>query len=397
MSSFVEEEPVYGRAAAPSMAEVLSDPRAWSGPALDLGSVIFTERVRFEPDEIEFRAQRDAPPESMALLSGHQAGPYTESGRAFPGLPSPLEQNLKAVVVDRQRRLAVGVTQHPPTQPTIYRPATDSYEPLILDGRFRVFQNFGDVCGMSISPDGSRLAVLEWAAGPSLSVFDLETGGRQHLTSYEHAAGNETPLWSPDGRWIMVHSRPQPVIVSTESGAWARLPFTALGADWWPARGPSVVMALVGEPGAQRIAAIDLSSGVATDVGEVRLPPQPNLDPGRRFVTEPRVSADGTEALVGTTHGPSDAYQERCGSRRRVARLDLVTGRVRPMAAAFLDRGCWIERDHSRWSWLDGSGIGAPVSIQQAVRDGLNPPGPDLASQRWNPDSQTETVVTWSV
>ncbi|MFC0316518.1 TolB family protein [Gordonia phosphorivorans] len=262
---------------------------------------------------------------------------------------------------------------------------------------FTVMDNRGSsICGVDWSPDGRTLACLEWSGVGVLTLLDAQTGRRTVLTTLDKIMGNEVPRFSPDGRWILVPTS-APKLVSLDQSVSVSLPLEHAYVDWWPARGPSALFAIVGHAGSQHFGAYDLASGRFEDLGPLQLPHQPDLPETRALIHTPRVSPVGGHVLVGSWFGPPGPYQEENGSRERVAVLDVTTGQVTSPIYPWADAGSWLERDHSKWFWTGRpSTTTGPTVVAPALFNETTPfDNNDLRAHRDATD-RDELVVVWS-
>lgn len=81
--------------------------------------------------------------------------------------------------------------------------ATQIWEMNTLTGVRKVKWSFkGTPTGISVSPDGSRVAaILSFQGNPELYVLDMRSGSWRRLTKTEHDVEGQ-PTWSPDGAQI---------------------------------------------------------------------------------------------------------------------------------------------------------------------------------------------------
>lgn len=254
------------------------------------------------------------------------------------------------------------------------------------------------ISGFSVSPDGSRVAVLEFRGGADgvLSVTDIVTGARVEVTSVEHVSGNETPQWSSDGKWILLSTHPA-LLVDVDG----RRQMTFSGSDnpnltavdWWPKRGGSIIFMLSGSEGRFQVREFDLSTGTHTTISEVRLPTQPDLALWRHIMAYPKVSPVDNTVLVGISLGPPGAYQEQHGGRYRMAMLEAGTGEVRQLFEPFVD-GTPVERVHDDWRWNRVAIDPRPVTMAASVAGQLTAcPVPPTFT---NDDPQDTTLWLWT-
>ena len=249
--------------------------------------------------------------------------------------------------------------------------------------------------GLSFSPDGRRAANVECHEdGPHLVILDLVTGERRYLTALPGMAGDEPPMWSPDGRWVLVSGHRRNLLVSPTHHVMVSLdldlPYAA--ATWWPQAGNSSLMLLHGEPGNQAVSVLNLATCLRAEVARVELGPVLPGDMIAGAIWHPMMSPDGDRVLVGDTRGTSGAYQASWGACERLAVLDPRTGVVVPLSGAFVD-GTMIERDHSRWSWSAPQRPGRPIELHSTLRAAARPL--DLSGRGSEPRTQAQSLWYW--
>lgn len=361
--------PVGSPASARSNPAALVDrhgghsPLAIDPPDLDRIEFLYEESRRYE-DQSSIRS--DKPPASIWSIP-KRLGVLGSSGQ--PILPWYATNVAGAVASPAGRAIALIVEGVDPLQ---IRTVDGPEIPVSSIPDARIMQNRGfSTCGMSWSPDGRRIACLEWNGVGTLTLLDADTGARTFLTTLKGVVGNEVPVFSPDGRWILVSINAAPQLISLEDRTVVELPLKSAYLDWWPAKGPSALFALTGASDQQRCGLYDLATATLIDLGPLILPVQDDLPEGRRIVFGPRVSPDGSRVLVGTFFGPDARYQDEQGSRERVAILDISTRIVTTQTEPFVDPGRWLERVHRRWSWVSKPGTSAPTSGPTQVADEL--------------------------
>ena len=249
--------------------------------------------------------------------------------------------------------------------------------------------------GLSFSPDGRRAANVECHDdGAHLMILDLVTGERRYLTALPGMAGDEPPLWSPDGRWILVSGHRRNLLVSPTHQVMVPLdldlPYAA--AAWWPQAGASSLMLLHGEPGDQAVSVLNLATCLRAEVARVPLGPVLPDDATPGAVWHPMMSPDGDRVLVGDTRGTSGTYQASWGACERLAVLDPRTGVVVPLTSPFVE-GTMIERDHSRWSWSAPQRPGRSIELHASLRAAARPL--DLSGRGSEPRTQAQSLWYW--
>lgn len=192
-----------------------------------------------------------------------------------------------------------------------------------------------------VSPDGSRLAWLEWRHpqmpwnGTELWVAGIGANGA--LTGASRVAGGPSesvyqPGWSPDGRlffvsdrdgwWKLYHSDYQPAIVNPPAAAEFGRPQWIFETATWAFAGPSTIVVSYTTHGRWHLGVVDAATGVMSPLAL-------GLEP-REWLT-----ATETHACVvaGTTRTPDS-----------VMRIDLRSGSIETLqagAAPDLDEA-WI-------------------------------------------------------
>lgn len=363
-------------------------------PSVGDARFVFHESLRIEWDEEHARGV-PVPSASQQILTDARSKMWTDQHRPL----LPWRSGCREVSVSASARIGLLCELHAPPHPRIWPPAFDGpLDMLTLDG-FLALDTRGSICGAELSPDASRAAVLEWrhAAG-WVAIVDVRDNRRRLLTRLGTGiAGAEKPLWSPDGAWLLLNTYRSPLLVATNDGRCIELPFPGAQLDWWPARGPSTVVALHGEPGEQRLGALSLTTWTMEDLGPLELPQQPDLPAGRRWVGHPRMSPDGQHVLVGCSFGPSADYQERCGSRDRVSLIDLSDRRVNPLVDPFVDSAAWVEREHRSWKWIHPTvPRGEPTVLAGGLVASTTPPEGPLTDTPADPDlDETLVLFRW--
>lgn len=155
--------------------------------------------------------------------TGQEAPAHTVQG-FFPfaiGNPRPLGFLPLSFSPDGQSLQFSGVTSFTP-------PAANLYEVSIQDGTLqsvtsdpRILPTFAEnvLVGLSVSPDGSRTAVIFFSLDyPTVSVFDTASGELVREIPFGYML--DDVLFMPDGRSLAVYGYQQPVvIVDSETGA----------------------------------------------------------------------------------------------------------------------------------------------------------------------------------
>ncbi len=253
----------------------------------------------------------------------------------------------------------------------------------LMDGWLEMEPVGGSIYAHDVSPDGSELAVLEkWAADFLVWLIDAETGERRLITILDGLLGDERIRFSPDGEWLLVASWSRPILMRTEDGANLILPLEGPTA-WWPARSTSSLMVLdqtnLGYP---RLAAFDLATGEAADLGTINLPRQPGLPDERHLLSAPEVEPAGDRVLSLTKNGPPPAHQLKHGSRDRVCVIHLGTREVELTEPPFLDGAMVLEREHRAPRWL-ASPLEGPAVVHPSLMASLRPAQTELSYEHY--------------
>lgn len=362
-------------------------------PTLATAEYVYDEQFRLE-DQAGLRS--DEPP-----AASREALYESRSGLRGPGAETlyapPAFGGAKLAAVHPSRGAVAFVDTHLAPEPLYHRGDYSDPIPLLqLPGFRRMASRGTSLCGISWSPDGTTLACLEWNSGGVLTLLDPASGARTFLTMLEGVSGAEEPQWSPDGRWLLIGTHPQPQLVSLDHQVIVKLPLEKPDVDWWPAHGPATLLTISEGPDGNVFGTYNLERAEHQILGPIQQPQQADLDLFRRHVYRPRVAPDGTRALVGSRLGPSGAYQIANGSRHRVSMIDLTTGQLNILASAFLDPAQWVEREHDRWAWVGDYRQSHPVTVGNDLLSSATPlRGPD-PTDRFDDATRDETLVIWS-
>jgi Tol biopolymer transport system component len=128
---------------------------------------------------------------------------------------------------------------------------------------------------VSLSPDGQRLAFATSGGGDDIWTYDLQRGAAtRHMLNDEE---DETPVWSPDGRWVAYAStrgsrrivfRRRADASGPEQMVWsAAFPTHAHVTDWSP-DGATLLIEVNGGDGRNDIATVPAGGGVLQRVVE---------------------------------------------------------------------------------------------------------------------------------
>jgi hypothetical protein len=273
-----------------------------------------------------------------------------------------------SLVIDQDHRAALFVE---------YRPE-DARWPSVVEGgqaQFKPIPYRGySLCGFAFSPDGRSVAVVEFWGGAdgALTVVDPARGDRRLITRIEGLSGRESPSWSPDGRWILIPTR-TPILASADGATVVPLGTedfpSGVSLDWWVEQGQVSLFGLAGRGLEQQVIRLHPATGDWEAVCSVRVPAQPGLEEGRHSLVWPRMAPGGDAVLVGSWLGPDGAYQEKYGSRSRLAVLHPYTGEVQSIFPAFVDDTV-VERDHSGWHWTTTPRDASPLTVGGSLLSG---------------------------
>jgi hypothetical protein len=312
-------------------------------------------------------------------------------------------RGVSSGLIDVLRKRLVTVYDHLPISmgnPTI-QPCSGATElPLEAIPGVTVLHNLRDVFSLDVSPDGQRVATLEWNAGGYLEVFDVSTGLTQLAMSLADIAGDERPAFSPDGEWLLIPGYHGARLVRCSEGATIHLPQLTHGVCWYELDNTIGLLSIGAGSGddsvPERVNFINLETLTARPVGDV-VAADPELPYFRRGLSDPISGQDG-RVLVGSCYGPPADYQNSQGSRRRVAILDLgtmtLTHPVAPFALA--DQNGVIEREHKMWSWNSPLVSARTLEISDSLLESAVPRSPDADPGEDEYRRQTVLVVDFS-
>jgi hypothetical protein len=293
-------------------------------------------------------------------------------------------RGVSAGLIDSARKRLVMVYNHMPVsvgKPGISPNRGEPEVPLEEIPGVTVLHNPRDVFSLDVSPDGQRVATLEWDRRGYLALFDLASGRRHLVTSLEDIGGNERPVFSPDSEWLLIPGFHGARIVNCSGGAILHLPELNHGVCWYELEGTMGLLTVGAGSGdelvPERVGFMNLETLVWQPLEDV-VAADPGLPPLRRWLSSPVSGPDG-RVLVGSSYGPSAEYQESQGSRSRVAILDprtmSLTHPVAPFAVA--DQNGVIEREHKMWSWNSPLVSARALEINAALLQAAAPPCSD--------------------
>lgn len=219
------------------------------------------------------------------------------------------------------------------------------------------------------------------------------------MTRLDGLYGSEQPRWSPDGRFLLIDTQPQPQLVSLEAHTIGQLAFDGR-CDWWTIDGSVCLLGVIRKHPEQRLASYRLDTAELIERELIALPEQPDLPATRQYLLTPRVAPDGRSLLVGITQGPGARYQNEHGSRARLAVASL-DGQPAPriIAPPFVDDDGWVEREHASWCWVPPAATHpAPVEHIGALleRRVQVPPAATLPASVELADAITEQQRPWA-
>jgi hypothetical protein len=365
-------------------------------PELDRAEFVYSETVRAVlPDEEDgFWATEQLGEHLRDVNDGYGFGGVVRDSRGRPVSPAWMDTKCCAVAGSR---VGIGATvshlglEEPMRHTALDLGARDLRNDLGWDGGapqglgYRYANLFlgdtderwlemveigGDLFSIDAAPDGLTFAVAEWWAGiGAVALANAGDGSRRLLGTVPDLGGMEPLSFSPDGRWLLVPRYRDPLLLEIETRKALSLPTTG-DLAWWPARGTSTLMWLdQQEPGSGVIKAYDLGSGAVEVVRHIVYPDAPGLELDRYRLNFPDVNAAGTQVLCGTYFGAPSERQREHGSRERVSLLDIETGVVAPLVAAFVREDPRLEREHRGYRWLDRPPTTEPISISASLHD----------------------------
>ena len=220
------------------------------------------------------------------------------------------------------------------------------------------------VGGLSLSPDASRIAWIEWRGQDLLGISapgfvveeDLESGRRRLLSVVDHFSGSGPVRYSADGTWLLVRSNQ---LIRLSDGALLELPPSAAAA-WAAPLGASVLLQVVGtgEEGF-RLQSLDLSTEMCDDLGPIVGDSGPEVV----YVTDLDVHPTESKALAVSPNGFLDPHREGLGARGKVQVLDLEQRQLTPVTTPTVPAFARMERDQFRPRWIaDRRGLEVHIS-----------------------------------
>lgn len=205
--------------------------------------------------------------------------------------------------------------------------------------------------------------------------------GRHVLGALTDVLGSEQLQAHQAGRYVLIKDGSKNRLLDLEGNSLTDLP-TALSYAWMP--GTATLLCSQVAEGNVAIRLFDASTGQLEDLVPVAAP-QPGLDVYRWFPTELAVAPSGDVVCL-SAQGPDQAYQELHGSRGRLHRLDLDTGRMEAQCRPFVGDSGRFERGHRRPIFV-GS-VDAPAF---EIADQLASTAQPLAT----PDLDGATELAW--
>jgi hypothetical protein len=133
---------------------------------------------------------------------------------------------------------------------------------------------YGNVRDIRISPDGRSVLTMQFCRDQmelcALFAYDLRTCGQRLVTRLGTGAEHGDLSVSPDGRFVLV-SNPSAALVDLRTGHWAGIGKEYRAATWYPAAGPSCVLAVTGgnDGPPWRLVTIDLSTFSVEQLAEL--------------------------------------------------------------------------------------------------------------------------------
>lgn len=232
----------------------------------------------------------------------------------------------------------------------------------------------GQVGGITLSPDATRVAYVAWHSSDESNspgfVFedDLDAGTHRLVCVFEGFGGSARVGYSGDGEWLLV-SESRPVLIRRRDGAHLRLP-GGMGAAWAPSYGPCHVMSMTGDDDpAIHLRVLDLSTGAFTDLGPLEtVPDEPYV-----YLTGLDPHPQGGRALVSSPFGFMRPRELGLGLRSRVHVLDLDSRRLTAVTESTVPGLDHLQRDQSLPIWVADRRTGGTVQLSAELEAELTP------------------------
>ena len=231
---------------------------------------------------------------------------------------------------------------------------------------------------LSLSPDGSKMAVVDFSKGQNIAVYDLSTKKLDLLTSYDWIDGwTYYAAWSPDGKEIAYlyggykETDPIELRVVTLDGE-SRLILSQVGigiipCDWTP-DGKKIVGVSIDEEESYVLGLIPAGGGTFEELYSFGL----NFD---RYFARPTVSPDGKHILFETgENGARDIYLLHLENKSTSVLADHPADDYQPCWSPDGRHIVFLSQRHGNLDlWAvpvkDGESAGSPFVVKEDVQD----------------------------
>lgn len=297
-------------------------------------------------------------------LTGVMAGCTGLSHWSF-GLPGALDLGL------RDGRNIVGWSDEVPE--AMMSALESLYIGNAQTGRFEMAAMGGEIGGLSLSPDATSVAWIEWR-GRDLAGFTtpgfifeehLDSGKRRLLGVLDQFSGVAPVRYSPDGAWLLVGATR---LIRMIDGAALELP-EARASAWAPPLGDSTLLRVAGSADAMRLASFDLATGNSEDLGPLEV----EEDAVVLYLADLDVHPSELQALAISPYGYPEPYRNGEGARGKLQMLDIEARRLTPVTSPTVPGFSTIERDQERPRWVADRRGGA-VRLTDALESQLQIP-----------------------
>jgi hypothetical protein len=221
-----------------------------------------------------------------------------------------------------------------------------------------------DVVSVDLSAATGDVAMFESWGGSTGAITVVDPWGqRRLLTLVEDVTGGEHIRYSSDGTWLLLDSSgSRSWLVDSTTGQWLDAPVDNVA--WWPLA-PSTLLTLDNETKpapTPRLYSLE-TAAFTKSFPALQLVGVDQTDPDLLDCYGVSVSPAGTELLVGSRVGITHAYQQKHGSRQRVARVNLATGHGALVWPIFLDGDHELETEHEDFRWLGRRPVHQSVTL----------------------------------
>lgn len=250
-----------------------------------------------------------------------------------------------------------------------------------------------NILAVDYEPLSGNIAVLQKLGSSAGAVSIVDASGRRYvLTTLEGISGTETVRFSGDGNWLLVSKWNESVLVEVATGKWVVIGVGNAG--WWPLEA-STLLSIHHVDGRAFPVLFNLATNAyGTSYPHIELD-VPLLE-AFPYVSNPAVSADGTEVIAVSPAGVSPEYQQKHGAGSRLVRFTLATGHGSLVAGAFLDDEQTLERDVSDARWTRRRAVQGALTLSADLVAGLREPTPThdwLAAGRWADEAEQLLVL----